>query len=182
MEIRMVHANASKPRMVHRQCSFASFPSSTYLGDVKAINEGKCQHFLLSSMESRYRVFRWKIVSLSRLTRWSSHITRNNFVLHYHYLDCICSIRHFLVIIRMIVKRTLFRNRLFLVEFIYSWLLKGASNCKKKRTRRKLGIRSEEEISPNSVISKTMHELCSRGNFKIELFQFAPRRTFPHYA
>lgn len=139
MEIRMVHANASKPRMVHRQCSFASFPSSTYLSDVKAINEGKCQHFLLSSMESRYRVFRWKIVSLSRLTRWSSHITRNNFVLHYHYLDCICSIRHFLVIIRMIVKRTLFRNRLFLVEFIYSWLLKGASNCKKKRNEKKIG-------------------------------------------
>lgn len=33
----MVHANASKPRMVHRQCSFALFPSSTDLGDVKAI-------------------------------------------------------------------------------------------------------------------------------------------------
>lgn len=135
MEIRMVHANASKPRMVHRQCSFASFPSSTDLRDVKAINEGRCQHFLLPSMESRYSVFRWKIVSPSRLTRWSFHIIRNNFVLHYHYSACIFSIRHFLVIIRMIVKRTLFRNRLFLVEFVYSWLLKRASNCKKKKKR-----------------------------------------------
>lgn len=112
-------------------------------------------------MESRYRVFRWKIVSLSRLTRWSSHIIRNNFVLHYHYLACIFSIHHFLVIIRMIVKRTLFRNRLFLVEFVRSWLLKRASNCKKKKkkTRRKLGIRYEEEISPDSVISKTMRSV-----------------------
>lgn len=101
------------------------------------INEGKCQcHFFLPSMESRYRVFRWKIVSLSRLTRWSSHIIRNNFVLHYHYLACIFSIHHFLVIIRMIVKRTLFRNRLFLVEFVRSWLLKRASNCKKKKKKR----------------------------------------------
>lgn len=34
----------------------------------------------------------------------------------------------------MIVKRTLFRNRLFLVEFVQKFvLLKRASNCKKKR-------------------------------------------------
>lgn len=145
------------------------------------INEGKCQcHFFLPSMESRYRVFRWKIVSLSRLTRWSSHIIRNNFVLHYHYLACIFSIHHFLVIIRMIVKRTLFRNRLFLVEFVHSWLLKRASNCKKKKEK-KIGY-SFRRRNFTWLGHLQNNAFRSRGNFKIELFQFAPRRTFPHYA